>query len=72
MRLGLLLIGGIYTLRGLQLIPQVVATLQGTFRGPQRFLCLSALSLAIGVCYLVATERAWKDLGLSSHPLTPR
>lgn len=67
LRLGLLVIGGIHTLRGLRLIPETVASLQGT-RVPQRFLWFSAVSLAIGASYLVGTMRSWSDLRLPHHP----
>jgi hypothetical protein len=68
LRLGLLVIGGIYALRGLRLIPEMVATVQGTLGVPQRFLWFSAVSLAIGACYLLGTLRSWSDLRLPHHP----
>jgi hypothetical protein len=62
LRPGLLVIGGIYTLRGLKLIPEIVASLQGRLGAPQHFLWFSAVSLAIGACYLVGTMRSWSGL----------
>jgi hypothetical protein len=66
LRLGLLAIGGIYTLRGLQLILEIIASLQGKMREPQYFMWFSVVSLVVGIFYLVGTALAWSDLSLSN------
>jgi hypothetical protein len=69
LRLGLLVIGGIYTLRGLLLIQEIIASIQGKMREPQYFMWFSVVSLVIGIFYLTGTIRAWKDLSLSNSKL---
>ena len=62
LRAGLLVIGVIYTLRGLELVPEIIPIFNGRLHVPVQFLGFSAVSLAIGVLYLVGTVRAWSDL----------
>jgi hypothetical protein len=65
LRLGLLVIGAIYTLRGLLLIPLLLASL-GLLASPQpilpQALLASLVSLLIGCLYLAGTLTAWRDL----------
>jgi hypothetical protein len=56
LRTGLVVIGLIYTARGLGLIPEL---LQGAI---PRYLVFSAVSLTIGIVYLLGTLKAWPDL----------
>ena len=69
LRLGLLVIGGVYTLRGLLLIQEIIASLQGKMQGIEYQMCFSVVSLLIGIFYLAGIIRAWKDLSqLNSRP----
>jgi hypothetical protein len=67
LRLGLLVIGAIYTLRGLLLIPLLLAAL-GLLASPEpilpQALLASLVSLLVGCLYLVGTVTAWRDLKL--------
>ena len=54
---GILLIGTIYTLRGVLGIPQLVLVLSGHKAGPLRYLLFSLVSGATGVLYLVGLFR---------------
>ena len=64
--LGLLVIGAVYALRGLLLVPQLLAA-AGRLRGDiptDRFsLASSAISLTTGLLYLAGTAAAWSALG---------
>jgi hypothetical protein len=65
LRLGLLVIGAIYTLRGLLLLPLLLASL-GLLASPEpilpQALLASLVSLLIGCLYLIGTIAAWRDL----------
>jgi hypothetical protein len=65
LRLGLLAIGAIYTLRGLLLIPLLLASL-GLLASPEpilpQALLASFVSLLVGCFYLAGTIAAWRDL----------
>ena len=62
----LLVIGGLYTLRGLVAIP-LILSLTGAARislnAPPTALPSSLVSLFIGLVYLIATVLGWRDLG---------
>ncbi len=70
LRLGLLVIGAIYTLRGLLLIPLLLAGL-GLLPSPEpilpQALLASLVSLLIGCLYLVGAIAAWRDLKLPAR-----
>lgn len=55
---GVWIIGGIYTLRGLALLPEAVALSRGSASTPTRYAVFSLVSLATGVAYLVGAWRA--------------
>lgn len=63
LRAGLLVIGGIYTLRGLALIPQAALRMSVDTAMPARYLAFSATSLLIGITHLLGTRLAWHTLG---------
>ena len=69
LRLGLIVIGVIYTLRGIVLIPMLLIIL-GIIRDPQPItstaLMSSLVSLGIGLAYLVGTIAAWPSLSRKS------
>ena len=59
LRLGLWVIGTIYTARGLALVPEVLALWRGGASAPPpRYAVFSLVSLATGLAYLVGTWRA--------------
>jgi len=62
LRTGLVVIGVIYTLRGLLLAPQFVAYQAHAPRLAPKDLVFSAVSLATGLLYLLGTWRAWPNL----------
>lgn len=59
---GLLAIGGIYTARGLAVVPELADLARGASAVPARYAGFSAVALAIGLVYLVGTARAWRAL----------
>jgi hypothetical protein len=65
LRLGLLGIGGVYTLRGLLLIPQLL-TMAGILQFNESFssqmLASSLISLLIGLLYLAGSIVGWREL----------
>ena len=62
LRTALVMIGSIYTLRGLALIPQLWLFVRSEGEIPPRHLFFSAVSLLIGLAYLLGTRLAWRDL----------
>ena len=56
---GLALISGVYVLRGLGLVPQVVSLMRGTASVAPREAVFSLVSLIIGVLYAAGTLLAW-------------
>jgi len=54
-------IGGIYTLRGAVIVPEAVLVWHAGF--PLRALAFSSIALVIGVVHLVGTGRSWARLG---------
>jgi hypothetical protein len=63
LRLVLLLIGLVYTVRGLVVVPQAFFWLSAGAAGvPLRHVVFSAASLVVGCAYLVGTSHAWPVL----------
>ena len=65
LRLGLIGIGALYTLRGIFLIPEILVAL-GYLQSPQpvppQELVSSLVSLSVGVCYLAGTIGNWRNI----------
>lgn len=61
-RFGLVVISGVYLLRGLSVIPEVLLLMRDSDAFPPRFVVFSLVSLAIGVCYALGTRQAWRRL----------
>lgn len=62
LRTALFLIGSVYTLRGLVLLPQIALFMGGGgSEVPMRHLFFSAVSLTIGVIHMYGTALAWRD-----------
>jgi hypothetical protein len=65
LRLGLAVIGGVYTLRGLLVIPVLLirgGILQSSAVIPPQASAASLISLFIGVLYLAGTMLGWREL----------
>lgn len=63
LRAGLIAIGAIYTLRGLALIPQMLAMLHFPGHIPWQAPVFSAVALALGLAHLAGVGRRWRELG---------
>ncbi len=61
-RPALLVIGAIFSTRGLLIAPELAALVQGTLKHP-RALVFSGVSLFTGLCYILGVGRAWVALG---------
>lgn len=61
LRTAIAAIAGIYTLRGLFLIPQIFGG-----AGPRRSLAFSGVSLTIGVAYWIGLRRSWQRLRIGT------
>lgn len=61
LRTGLLLIGSVYTLRGLILVLDLIRLTRG-LDYPNWQVVFSAVALAIGLMYFVGTVRRWQNL----------
>jgi hypothetical protein len=62
LRTGLAVIAAIYTLRGLGLLPELAGYVQGSAAVMPRELVFSAVSLTIGILYLLGTALLWPSL----------
>lgn len=67
-RLGLVLIAGVYLLRGLSIVPEALLLLRAPDAFPPRFLVFSLMSLVIGLCYALGTRHAWRRLRHHDRP----
>jgi hypothetical protein len=61
-RFGLVLIAGVYILRGLNAVPQALVLLRNPDAFPPRFLIFSLVSLAVGLFYAAGAKQAWRRL----------
>lgn len=62
LRIALVVIGAIYILRGLQIIPQLIILIQAKTPIPPKGIVFSLVSLFIGLLYLFGTIANWKIL----------
>lgn len=73
--LGLWVIGGIYTARGLAIVPELLAIWRGSTSTPPRYAVFSLVALTAGLAHLVGAWRARArrraDGGASSGAHTP-
>lgn len=65
LRLGLVIIAGVYTLRGIGVIPQVVWMVESPQSVAPREIVFSLASLFVGLAYLVGTISNWERLKAS-------
>ena len=65
LRLGLILIAGVYTLRGIGVIPQVVWMVVSPQSVAPREIVFSLASLFVGIAYLVGILSSWERLKAS-------
>ena len=68
LRVGLWVIGAIYALRGLALVPEVAALWRGSASLPPRYAAFSLVALATGLAYLVGAWRARARLRAAREP----
>lgn len=61
LRVGLLIVGLAFAVRGLLAVPEAAAWARGSLRYP-RALGFSAFSLLTGCCFLVGLTRGWRQL----------
>jgi len=62
LRLGLIVIGAVFALRGLALVKEIPQFLRGAATFPTREMIFSGVSLAVGLCYLVGSILRWREL----------
>jgi len=62
LRLGLIAIGAVFTLRGLALVKEIPQYISHSTSFPARELVFSSVSLIIGLLYLVGLVLRWRDL----------
>ena len=67
-RLGLVLIAGVYILRGLSAIPEAIFLLRTPDAFPGRFLVFSLISLAVGLFHAFGVRQAWRRLSPRFRP----
>lgn len=67
-RLGLVVIATVYTLRGLSAIPEALLLLRDAGAFPPRFLVFSLISLAIGLVHAAGAKQAWRRLRHHDRP----
>lgn len=66
--LGLALVGAVFTLRGLVIIPEAIQLARGPAGYPPRYAAFSLVSLATGICFLAGTLPRWKALRAARSP----
>ena len=71
LRLGLAVIAGIYTLRGLGFVPQVFWMIASPQAVASQEITFSLASLFVGIAYLVGTISAWERLATSRQTAEP-
>ena len=62
LRTGLLIVGLIFMLRGLSVVPQGMAWFRNPEMIPGRFVIFSFVALAMGALYMIGVIMAWQDL----------
>jgi len=66
-RLALVLIAGVYIVRGLSALPEALLLMQSPGAFPARFLVFSVISLVTGVFYALGIRQAWRRLRYRDH-----
>lgn len=66
-RLGLVIIAGVYILRGLSAVPEALLLMRNPGAFPPRFLVFSIVSLVIGIFYALGARQAWRRLRHRDH-----
>lgn len=72
LRFGLVVIAGIYTLRGIGLVPQVFWMIVSPQAVAPQEIAFSLASLFVGIAYLVGTISTWKRLTASCQTAEPK
>lgn len=71
LRIGLLLIGAIYTLRGVFIFQQIFQALTASDHVEPRKIVFSLVSLIIGFAYLIGTVINWRNFRASDRVIQP-
>ncbi len=69
LRIALLLIGAIYTLRGLAVFQQIFQIVASSAQVEAREIVFSLVSLGIGLAYLIGTVKNWRILGAGNRAI---
>lgn len=72
LRLGLAVIAGIYTLRGIGFVPQVFWLATSPQAVAPQEIAFSLVSLLVGIAYLVGTISSWRRLKASRQTAEPK
>ncbi len=67
LKIALLLIGAVYTLRGVVVLQQLFQILASSAEVAPREIVFSLVSLIIGLAYLIGTVKSWRSLGASNR-----
>ena len=68
MRTALIIVGTLCTLRGLDFVQDIFQRLFEGFSRPVKFTVFSAVSLAVGLLYLVGVIGQWQRISLTTRP----
>jgi hypothetical protein len=66
-RTGLVVIAGVYLLRGMSVLPEALLLMRTPGAFPPRFIVFSVVSLLIGLAYAIGARQAWRRLGHRDH-----
>ncbi|CAA9322740.1 hypothetical protein AVDCRST_MAG84-1444 [uncultured Microcoleus sp.] len=67
LKIALILIGAVYTLRGVAVFQQFFQIVTSSAEVAPREIVFSLVSLVIGLAYLIGTVTSWRSLGASSR-----
>jgi len=67
LKIALLLIGAVYTLRGVAVFQQLFQIAASSAEVAPREIVFSLVSLIIGLAYLIGTVKSWRSLGASNR-----
>jgi len=72
LRIVLILIGAVYTLRGIAVFQQIFQTATASAKVEPRDIVFSLVSLGIGLAYLTGTAANWRSLRASTRAAESR
>jgi hypothetical protein len=71
LKIALILIGVVYTLRGVAVFQQLFQIAISSAEAAPREIAFSLVSLIIGLAYLIGTVTSWRSLGASNRIVQP-